>query len=296
MKKLTSAHCRDPYVLYHNNAYYRCFAFGQASIGISRADSIDGLRDAPIVNVYTAPEGTAYSRELWAPELHVIDGKCYIYVACDDGKNVNHRMYVLENGSSDPLAPYTMHGKITDPSDKWAIDGTVCHLGGKRYFIWSGWEGDVNVCQNLYIAEMADPFTLQGERHLLSVPEHEWEKRGASATLPLINEGPFVISQKGKQYILYSASGSWCEHYCLALLEWTGGDPLDKESWVKHPSPLLCANEQLKGAGHASVLTDTDGTHIFFHAWDKDETNVRWNTVAAWHGILEDENGSPVIR
>ena len=38
-----------------------------------------------------------YSKELWAPELHIIDGKCYIYVACDNGNNYNHRMYVLEN-------------------------------------------------------------------------------------------------------------------------------------------------------------------------------------------------------
>jgi len=295
MKKLITSHCRDPYVIRHNNKYYRCFSFGASSIGVAYADTIDALRDAEPITVYTAPAGTAYSKELWAPELHIIDGKCYIYVACDDGENRNHRMYVLENNSDDPAAPYTMHSQITDPTDKWAIDGTVMPLGGKMYFIWSGWEGDVNVCQNLYIAEMADPFTLCGERHLLSVPTFEWEKRGASDTLPLINEGPFAFKHNGKQYLTYSASGSWCEHYCIALLELTGDNPLKQNSWHKYPAPILCTNEQVKGAGHCSLLMDEDGTHVFFHAWDKEETNICWNTVALWHGHLAEENGRLII-
>ena len=35
-------------------------------------------------------------------------------------------MWVLENASADPLeGEWKLKGKITDPTDKWAIDGTV---------------------------------------------------------------------------------------------------------------------------------------------------------------------------
>jgi GH43 family beta-xylosidase len=49
----------------------------------------------------------------------------YIYVAIDDGNNANHRMYVLEGDTNDPLLPFTFVGKLNTPDDNWAIDGTV---------------------------------------------------------------------------------------------------------------------------------------------------------------------------
>ena len=130
---------RDPWVILHEGMYYHCFSRG-GSVWVNRVESLNDLDNGGEVSVYTPPEGTAYSKELWAPELHFLDGRFYIYVACDDGENANHRMYVLE-GTDDPLAPFAFVGKITDPTDRWAIDGTVVEWEGNRYFVWSGWEG-----------------------------------------------------------------------------------------------------------------------------------------------------------
>ena len=132
------------------------FTKNASSLWVSSAETPEGLQDAAPVCVYTPEEGREYSRELWAPELHVIDGRCYIYVACDDGDNCHHRMYVLTNDSSDPTRPYRMVGKLTDASDRWAIDGTVFKYGDKLYTVWSGWEGTVNERQNLYKARPPD--------------------------------------------------------------------------------------------------------------------------------------------
>ena len=86
----------------------------------------------------------------------------------DDGDNYNHRMYVLENNSDDPMVPYVLHGQIKEKNERWAIDGSILYHGGKMYFTWSGWEGLENICQNIYIQEMSDPFTLIGERTMIS--------------------------------------------------------------------------------------------------------------------------------
>lgn len=279
---------RDPFITKYNDKYYHCFTKDTESIYIACADTIEGLSDAEGKCVYIPEENCEYSKQLWAPELHIIDDKCYIYVACDDGNNHNHRMYVLENNSSNPMNKYTMHGKIADESDKWAIDGTVMNYKGKNYFIWSGWEEDRNICQNLYIAKMKSPYELESERIMISTPEYEWEKSGATGEeeSPYINEGPFAVSLNNVQYIAYSASGSWCTDYCIALLKLVGNNPLEPDSWEKIDVPVLSKNEKVLGAGHCSAICEDGIAHVFFHAWDRDEENINWKTVSVWHANL----------
>ena len=40
---------------------------------------------------------------LWAPEIHSIDGRWYIYFAASDGNNANHRVFVLVSDRQDPF-------------------------------------------------------------------------------------------------------------------------------------------------------------------------------------------------
>ena len=208
-------------------------------------------------------------------------------------------MFVLTNNSNDPLkSEYQMLGQITDDTDRWAIDGTIFNHKDKMYFIWSGWEGDINVCQHLYIAEMSDPTAISSKRVLISSPEQTWEKLGSDGTDngPYINEGPFAVCNGDETYILYSASGSWCEHYCIAALKLVGDDPLNKESWQKLPSPILSESVKFKGAGHCSVIKEKGKYKVYFHAWDKVQENVTWNTVSAWEGELKFKGGNLTIE
>ena len=289
---------RDPDIIFHNGFYYGCFSSENDTVSIIKSESIEGLSTAEPHIVYKAEKNRPYSRQLWAPELHVIKGKCYIYLAADDGDNHNHRMFVLENNSSNPLAPYTLRGKISDTADRWAIDGTIFRYNGESYFVWSGWAGNRNVCQNLYIAKMSDEFTLEGEGVMISTPEYDWEKSGANGEdeSPFINEGAYQLTYNGENYLLYSASGSWCTDYCIALLKLTGNDPLDPRCWEKHPFPILSKNQMLSGAGHPSVIEKDGVYHVFFHAWDNNEKDIVWNKVSFFHGILKNENGRFVIE
>lgn len=292
---------RDPFVTVIGGRYYRVWSRpdedGRCAVWIACADNFASLAGAEGQIAFRFPESGPFSREVWAPELHAIGGKCYIYAACDDGDNHNHRMYVLENGSADPLRPYTMHGKIAASPDKWAIDGTVANIGGRNYFIWSGWEGDVNTAQNLYIAPMEDPFTLSGERVCLSKPEYDWEKRGATGEpeSPFINEGPFAFTENGRTYLLYSASGSWCEDYCIGLMTLAGDDPMKPESWVKAASPVLGRTPEAVGCGHCSVIKEGGKLLMFFHAWDRQEKEIRWNTVDTWMAEAELTEGTLLV-
>lgn len=312
MQKITftnpvAEHGADPWVIRDGNDYYYCYSGGNG-VCVAKLTDLSKINGKNGVKVYTAPEGTMYSREYWAPELHKIHGVWYIYVAADDGDNFHHRMYVLRGTDADPTKPFEMMGKITDSTDKWAIDGTVLQYNGQCWFIWSGWEGDENIAQNLYIAHMSNPWTIDSERVLLSKPDLEWERRGSTGDLPKINEGPVALIKDGTVHIVYSASGSWCDEYCLGILTCRDGNFMCQASWEKASAPILTKADKAFGPGHCSFTTAADGaTWVIYHAnlvsgtsWGGRDVRIQpvtWNGDMPVIGVLKSGTlipGTPV--
>ena len=260
----------DPWVTFQNGEYFYCEGRHQDSIYIRKALNFTELEQDPGTLVWSAPAFGANANALWAPELHRIHGRWYIYYAADDGLNENHRMWVLEALTDDPLGPYRCRGALE--TSGWAIDGTVLTMDdGSLFFIWSGWPGKENGLQNLYIAPMANPWTLAGSRVLIARPEAAWE----SVDMPIC-EGPQVLTRDGRVFIIYSASGSWTVDYCLGLLELTGADPLDHSNWQRRGC-VFKKNDHVWGIGHCSFTKSPDGAEdwIVYHA--KSKRKKGWN-------------------
>lgn len=281
----------DPWVVRHEGTYYYCHVIDDASVHVRTSATLEGLGAAEAVEVWRPP---AHLQTLWAPELHHLDGRWWVYVAADDGDSSNHRMHVLSSDA--PTGPFTHVGQITTDDDRWAIDGTVLHAGGRRYFVWSGWEHVHRTEeQRLYIAEMSSPSTLVGPRVCIATPAEPWEVVG----MPVI-EGPVALTRPGSTVLVYAASHSLTDDYCLAVLDLVGPDPLDPQAWVKRPEPLLATTTGVSGPGHASVVPDSDeGGWLVYHThrepgsgWDRQVHIARY----AWHpdGQLEVAPDEPV--
>ncbi len=252
----------DPWVIYWQGNYYYCHDRDDRQIVMHKASKLEDIGKRPKV-VWNDPLCTPEA-ELWAPELHRLENKWYIYFTT--GKEEKHRMYALESTTDDPMGPYEMKGKIADPSDQWAIDGTILYLKDKYYFVWSGWKNQNDKTQNLYIAPMSNPWTISGERVCISRPEYDWEKVGAPVW-PHINEGPQALEKQGQIFIIYSASHSLTDSYCLGRLTLAGDDPLMPSSWVKEPRPVFSKNGIIYGPGHASFIEKPDGSDwIIYHS------------------------------
>lgn len=253
----------DPYVTYQDGFYYYVRVHKDKAIYVSRAKELNRIAQTEPVKVYE-PSGTEPNQEMWAPELHYLNGKWYIYYTAGAGSA--HRMYVLESKTSDALGEYEFKGQLTPETDRWAIDQTVLELNGELYAIWSGWEGTENVSQKIYIAKMSDPTTITGERVELSAPEYGWETDGN----PTVNEAPQIaVSPEGVVNIIYSASGSWTDNYCLGRLTLRGEDPMDPESWEKGTESVFHKNGSTTySTGHASFVKSPDGTedYMVYHA------------------------------
>jgi GH43 family beta-xylosidase len=255
-------HHADPWMIFHGGKYYYCqSAIGDRAIAVREASEIAGVGESEPVIVWTAPSRGMNSRAVWAPELHHINGKWFIYYAADNGRNENHRMWVLESETDSPFGPYLCRGSLD--TQGWAIDGTPLILeDGRMFFIWSGWPGRTNGQQNLYIAAMTDALTLSGSRVMIASPTESWERHA----MPIC-EGPQVLKTGNKTFIVYSASGSWTEDYCLGLLTNTDGDYLNPASWAKR-GPVFQKTEHIWGLGHCSFVKSPCQTQdwIVYHA------------------------------
>lgn len=273
----------DPFVAQKDGNYYFMYTRG-SNLGLRKTTKMSLLSKVTEKVIWTPPSGTAYSSNLWAPEIHYLSGKWYIYFAANDGGGDTHRMYVLENPNNDPTTgTWTFKGKIADSSDQWAIDGSVLKVGENNYFIWSGWESTASrYKQYIYIAQMSNPWTIIGERVKISSPTNSWEKYEPSGSLGAgVNEGPIMLQKDANSpvFIIYSASRFGSDNYCLAQIQLkNGGNPLNPADWINKKQVFVKnIGNSVFGPGHngffTSSLPNADGTvttenWFIYHARD----------------------------
>ncbi|HEY4355058.1 MAG TPA: glycoside hydrolase family 43 protein [Acidobacteriaceae bacterium] len=262
----------DPWVVQWKGFYYYSNTAG-ANLTLWKTTDITDLHHAQKKAVWTPEPGHEWSKELWAPELHRWGNKWYIYFAADAGKNATHRNFVVENDSDDPMeGTWTFKGKVSDTTDKWAIDPTMFEVHGQHYIVWSGWKEDHDGEQDLFIAHMSNPWTIDSPRTLISAPTYVWEQHGDLPGRHVnVNEGPEFLAHGKKMFIVYSASGCWTDNYSLGVLEASASaDPLDAKSWTKLDHPFLStdAASSAFSPGHNGFFKSPNGKEdwIIYHA------------------------------
>ena len=259
----------DPWVYQKDGVYYFLSTTG-GDVRIRKTARMSELAKGPIVIAWQPTAGAANSRDVWAPELHFLDGKWYIYFTAGPGSCCGgQRLWVLENPAADPTTgTWTEKGRIFNPTaDFWAIDATVFEQGGKRYLLWSGHSTDTDDTQRIYISEMSNPWTLTGPRVELSSPQYGWEKYGP---VP-VNEGPEIIQHGGQTFLVYSASHCFTDSYCLGMLRMSSADdPLKASAWTKTATPVFSTNAAggAYAPGHNGFFKSKDGTEdwLVYHA------------------------------
>ena len=96
----------DPYVVKAADGSYYFTASVPAydKIILRHADTLEGLKDAEEVTVWTKHTSGPMSKHIWAPEIHYVFGKWYIYFAGGEEEDVwKIRPYVLECTGDDPM-------------------------------------------------------------------------------------------------------------------------------------------------------------------------------------------------
>ena len=259
----------DPHVVRHTDGFYYFIAT------VPEYDRLELRRAPTLAELPAAAEKTIWRKHatgpmgahIWAPELHFIAGKWYIYFAAGAAEKVwDIRIYVLENASANPLeGEWIERGQLKTGWESFALDATTFEHRGTRYLLWAQKEPGGKANSNLYLAKMDTPLSITGSPVLISRPEYDWEKVRYA-----VNEGPAVLVRHGRIYVSYSAAGTGAE-YCLGLLTAdANADLLNPASWIKSPTPVFATSEaqRIYGPGHNSFTTTPDGKTdlLVYHA------------------------------
>lgn len=263
----------DPYVLRHTDGkYYFTASVPEFDRIIIRcADSLGGLKDTNEKTIWEKHEHGKMSEHIWAPEIHYLDGKWYIYFAAGEKEDAwKIRPYILQCEGQDHMNdPWIEKGMIQKADndiysfESFSLDATVFQHNGVSYFVWAEKVSVGIQISNLYIARMESPLKLATAQILLTTPDYEWERREI-----WVNEGPSVIKHDNRIFLTYSASATG-ECYCIGMLSIDAdADLLDPHAWRKEKEPVLQTDSKkgFYGPGHNSFTT-TDGKDVcVFHA------------------------------
>ncbi|MFD6179168.1 family 43 glycosylhydrolase [Isoptericola sp. NPDC060282] len=267
----------DPCVLRHRGAYYFTGSHPQYDrIVLRRAERLEDLQAADEVTIWERHAEGPQSHLIWAPEIHRVDGRWYVYFAAAPDESVttdvpgtddtfNHRVFVLENSADDPFdGEWTDRGQVDTGWESFALDATSFVHEGAQYLVWAQQHPEVKGHSNLYIARMANPWTLATPAVELTHPELDWETRGF-----WVNEGPSVLVRHGRVFLTYSGAATGIDYAMGLLTADAGADLLDPASWTKSPEPVFVSDPAAGqyGPGHNSFTETPDGDAVLvYHA------------------------------
>lgn len=296
----------DPWVI-KNSGFYYLVESRDNGIYVYKSATLTSLKQNP-VKIWSAPATGWNETNIWAPELHHINGRWYVYYAGgrrhSDGTDApftSQRAGVLQSTADDPQGNYVDKGMLytgdnvqSQTGDVWAIDLTVGDINGQLYAVWSGWDQNNSttdrIRQNLYIARMSDPMTIATNRVKIASPDASWEQ---GPELPL-EEGPEFLMHGGQTFIVYSTNDSWLPSYQLGELRLASmsADPLTPATYTK-TGPVFSGVGDVYGVGHASFTTSPDGTEdwIVFHS--KVDAAPGWNRAIRTQRFTWNADGSP---
>lgn len=259
----------DPAIVVADGRYLATWTSGDRIV-LKSAATLAGLAAAAEVVVLRSSGTGPAAIDWWAPELHRLDGRWWLYWCAttadrDDG---SRRLYVSGCVGDDPLTgTWEAPRQLALPIAGYAIDPTVFSVDDRRYLAWSAkLPSETGWWQHICLAPLTAPDVVGMPGVVVCAPELPWERHEQPTT-----EAPAAMVRDGAVHLVYSASAFWSDEYCLGMLTAdAGADLLDPRSWRKHPQPLLVSSPDAGayGPGHHAFFRSPDGDEdwLVFHA------------------------------
>ena len=181
----------DPFVMRDENGFYYFTAsypmYGESDsegydrIILRRSETVEGLRSAEEKVIWYEKNSESAFRFIWAPEIHEIGGKWYVFFAASASEsNVwDIDCHILACSGSDPYNDkWVDMGKMRASEGDdfsfrgFSLDMTYFECNGNSYVLWAQNGGNSNV----YLASVdkAAPWQLTSQPLLLTSPELPW--------------------------------------------------------------------------------------------------------------------------
>lgn len=234
---------------------------------------------------------------LWAPEMHKIDGKYWLYYSAGaDGNAVLHCSVAVGDSPAGPFTNYIEEG-VDGSKPRFdfgfaTIDGTVFEDDdGKLYYYFA--KDQVAGESTIWGVELENPYTIkQGESavqltrvgyaDMTSETKRPWENVQGRW-----NEGPFMVKHNDMYYLTYSANFYQSKYYGVGYA--MSANPLS--GFEKPDDSMLMGTEKqsdsskewdyVSGTGHHMFIDIGGQSYIVYHKHYniKEAGNVRIFTM-----------------
>ena len=242
---------RDPYVVVADGVYY---AYGTGwKCYVNRSGRLDGewvLSDkSPTVIV---PDD--FVKQNWAPEVHVVNGKYYMFTTYFSSKTQHRGCSVF--CAEHPEGPFVQISDGHFTPDYWdCIDATLYFdENGQPWSIFvHEWTCTPDHVGLFSVAKMSDDLT-----HLISEPVDLFRADDAPWSAAGVTDGCFMYRTKGGKLLMIWSNFA-ADGYCVGIAESENGRPDGK--WIQREKRLYGktdANYPFDG-GHGMLFTDVDG-------------------------------------
>ena len=251
---ISDINIRDPYVLKAEGKYYMYgtdgkYAWEGIPDGIYAYISED-MKGFRLKRVFRPESGFWADRHFWAPEVHLIDGRYYMF-ASFLGKDGVRRCQILVSDS--PAGEFEPLGEPVTPANQNCLDATYVEWKGRRYCIYCHEWVD---CKDgeMMLVELDDQLRPVGDPTLLfRASEAEWTYGGPEGNY--ITDGPFVVRLgSGKLLMLWSSSGYNGYAMGTSVAEDITGP------WRHSKTPLIDCD-----GGHGMLFRDGEDMYLTYH-------------------------------
>lgn len=217
---------------------------------------------------------------LWAPELHKIDGRYWLYYSA--GENGSATLHCSVAVGDSPAGPFSndIDETATCASPRFdfgfaSIDGTVFEDDdGTLYYYFA--KDQVAGTSTIWGVELENPYTIKSGAQAVQLTRvgyaneagtpMPWETRQGSW-----NEGPFMVKHDNFYYLTYSANHYQSKYYGVGYA--ISADPL--AGFEKPDDCMLLGTEAnsdsnkewdyVSGTGHHMFLTIGEEDFIVYH-------------------------------
>ena len=278
----------DPFITPHPvEGKYLLLATAFENISIWSGPTVPAAATDRTVVFKAPPEMT----ELWSPTIWQVDDRWWIYfTAREQGRE--HAIYALESNTADPLGTYSLRGQVD--VGRPAIDPSVMTIDGVRYLMYAALEDGAN---RIHMVRLADAMHVTGKDGTIMKPKYPWEKgAGSSRNYPIV-EGPTALYHEDETFLVYSGSDTASPVYCLGLLRYKGGDPLNSRHWQREKRPVFSAvpANGIYGPGRGTFTEAADGTDWMLYAAKNTDVPTMAGRAIRAQRFTWDAAGMPVF-
>ena len=270
--KLSEIHIRDPYILTDSVAgmYYMYRTSDTIDVIGKVRGGVEVFTSRTLDNwegpktVMRIPDGNALTGTVWAPEVHVYDGRYYLFATINSDikwkksqpgwGDFSHRGTQIFSSDS-PEGPFVPFDRFPHTPGMMALDGTLWVEDGKPYMIYCHeWVelGD----GTMELVELAPDLseTVGNPVVLFNGSAPDWStgiQPSPESPKGYVTDGCYLYrTGTGKLLMIWSSFGS--NGYAIGIAESATGSV--KGPWIQHDKPLFPDN-----GGHGMIFRTLGG-------------------------------------